>query len=326
MHGAEGFPNQVGRDLDLLVDSREHHSQALQIAKKLDSEGWRTTIIKRPWGVTQIIASRLLESGITIAFETDLVARQVWCGIPLAVGPPQASELLEIEQGMQIALWGGFVKALLIQCLAGNWSKMRARRQEWALDSVQESIVRPRLSRLAGPNAANTFLAALKSADESKLATATRALKRQLLLRHFVRPLSLVVNGSRWLCHRWRQRTAATPRSPLLILSNHNGDTHASIADGLARELNDRLVFPGIRIEPIPRNNDPRAIKRIRHLSAMGVLVVHITAETVLAYDVAKWFPSAGIVIADWSAECAANLSTSLMERFHALHRESTAD
>jgi hypothetical protein len=322
MHGAEGFPNQVGRDLDLLVDSREHHSQALQIAKKLDSEGWRTTIIKRPWGVTQIIASRLLESGITIAFETDLVARQVWCGIPLAVGPPQASELLEIEQGMQIALWGGFVKALLIQCLAGNWSKMTSRRHEWLLDPHQESIVKARLTQLVGRKSCADFLAALKSGDDVNLRKATAILKRQLLTRHAFHPISILIHGTRWLYHRHQQRTASVPRAPLLLLDNPHATSEQLIYDSLSTLINQTMVFPGFKILPFPSCTDTKQIKLQQHWSANGILIVHIFTKATNIDHLLPWFPSPGIAQARITANLPDDLTTILMNCFHNLNQD----
>lgn len=325
MHGAEDYPTNVGRDLDILVHPDSLADLSIRLSESISSAGWTVSIVRLPWDVTQVIASRTLSSGKTVAFETDLIARQVWCGIPLTIGPPCQNDLRELDGGMRLDLWGGFVKALLVQSLAGNWTKMLARRHEWQLDSDQESVITRRLSGLVGSNAAAAFLAALKSSDEASLRIATGRLKRQLLLRHLCRPVLILVHGSRWLSHRWRQRTASIPASPLLILTKSSGDSDAEIIDGLKQEFGASLVFPGIRPVPRPANNDTESIRSIRHLSAMGVLCVLIIGDGEQVDEVDKWFPVEGVVRARWLGRLPDGIAASVMQSFHAMHRAKVA-
>lgn len=325
MHGAEGYPTNVGRDLDVLVHPESLADLSVRLSESIGSVGWTVSIICQPWDVTQVIASRTLSNGKTVAFETDLIARQVWCGIPLTIGPPCQDDLRELDGGMRLDLWGGFVKALLVQSLAGNWTKLLARRHEWQLDTDQETIIARRLSRLVGSNAAAAFLAALKSSDEASLMMATGRLKRQLLLRHLCRPIYILVHGSRWLFHRWRQRTASTPASPLLILIKSSCDSDAAIIDSLEQEFGASLVFPGIRAVSRPAHNDTESIRRIRHLSAMGVLCVLILGDGEQVDEVDTWFPSEGVVRARWLGSLPDGIAASVMQSFHAIHRGKVA-
>jgi hypothetical protein len=323
MHGAEGFPNHVGRDLDLLVAPKSLESFSSLTAAILRSDGWDVSVVRLPWDVNQVIASRTEKQSLTIAFEADFVARQVWCGVPLAIGPPRSEHLHQIADRMWLDAWGGFVKGLLVQSLAGNWSKLADRREEWALGPFQESVVRERLAKLAGPGASNGYLEALRSGDESALIAASHRLKRQLLIRHSLRPASVFRHGIRWAIHRRRQRGTTTPRAPLLLLAGCRDISNEELRETLHRELGATLVFPGIRVMSLPAGGDSRKIRDIRHLSAIGVLVVLRIDGSDMNQAAIPWFPAEGVARAYWSGAVDAGtaLGGDLMARFHALHR-----
>lgn len=294
LHGAENYPACVGRDLDILVPRAGLEELGSEVEEAFRRSGWRTSRIRRPWSVHQIIASSPAAAAM-IGFQVDLLAYQTWRGIPLVAGPPDERSC-ERREGLRYDPWGGFVKRILIQSLAGNWEKLAARKEEWSLGEWEAAAVQVGLCRLAGEAVASGFLAALESRDATRLRREAERLGACILRRAARRPLSWFREGVRYGRDKVAEQLLWRWRAPVVALRHENGAREAAMdcARRVQELMRERLVFPSVRVVEA-EVLDMRARHRLRRDSAACALslLVHpkekelVRGKHVIALDVA---------------------------------------
>jgi hypothetical protein len=275
LHGAEGYPDSVGRDLDVLVSPEKVGEIAREVSRKLELAGWQTSIIDRPWKVSQVIASRECDAGI-VAFEADLIGYQMWRGVVLASGPPDPSDIYLRGNSMRCDAWGGFVKRVLIQSLASNWSKLESRRDEMQPYPEEIPVVTSRLTSVCGAEKSDRYINALRSGDLAEIAKASVAVRTRIL-KQLLRPSRFGRQPARWLVDKISERSLHAAHAPLVLLSVPDAWPQSSMEEvksRIADACRESLVFPSVKVIAGNLTGTSRHIARVFKQSAFTNLQI----------------------------------------------------
>lgn len=239
LHGAESYPAKVGRDLDVLVNPADLETATGVARKALELGGWRVVVIRMPWKVNQVIGFETGDAG-TIAVEVDFLCYQIWRGVGLVCGLPVSVDNNIESEALPSSGWAGFVKRVLIQCLAGNWSKMEARRSEWELSPSECVTVPAELERRVGIRESRLFLEALKKRDAAALVAASQRVGRRLQFHGLVSDGFWFGSLPRWIAYKTADFVSIRPRAPRLDIA-----FDSSVTETRRREFIDycELVF-----------------------------------------------------------------------------------
>ncbi len=249
MHGGEGYPVAVGRDFDVLVEENDRIKASKIVEKILVKDGWKVCFVPLPWNVTQVIASKHAPCGI-VAFEIDFVSYLTWHGIGLVDGPFEDEEV-EIRNGLRCAVWAGFVKRVLIQCLTGNWEKLASKPQEWSLIGQEEKFVPGRLGHFVDVETARHFLSALRGGDVEELKKATQALRRKVFFRSVYEGRVFKGVSIQWIKDKVAGKLLLRQRAPVVdIFFSPEIEIHLvkDILKDFKATVKKRLVFAQVRL------------------------------------------------------------------------------
>lgn len=138
INGYDDSTGMLGRDLDLLVcpaDLQRSRDIALDV---LRSSGWNVKFMCRPWAWW--IFSFLDQPGGTIGFEIDLLPR-LQSGLHcFQIGP--SNETIPCERyGWSIDPRGTLIKTIVLQLVAGNYSKFPVVPRREALPIQQQKVL-----------------------------------------------------------------------------------------------------------------------------------------------------------------------------------------
>jgi hypothetical protein len=274
LHGAEAYPASVGRDLDILVDPERVDELASKVSAALRNDGWMTSIIRRPWKVTQVIASRDTPGG-TVAFEVDFIGYQMWRSVLLASGPVKPGEVYFRGVHMACDPWGGFVKRVLIQCLASNWKKVLSRPAELRPFEEEVGIITSKLIDICGIEAATGFIEALGSGDSARIQEASKPVRAAVLSQVWKRG-GVESQKFRWLHDKAAERLLHQPHTPLLVLVvDSSAGAFVGEAKGLiAQRCRENLVFPSVLVLDEPLDPGRRSLLKLRRESAFSNLII----------------------------------------------------
>lgn len=274
LHGAEAYPQAVGRDLDILVDPGLVDDLASKVSVALQNDGWVTSIIRRPWKVTQVMASRDPACG-TIAFEVDFIGYQMWRSVLLARGPVKADEVYFRGMHMACDPWGGFVKRVLIQCLASNWKKVFSRPAELRPFEQEIGIVTSRLIGICGVEAAREFIGALESGNSGRIQESAKPVRASVLAQIW-KGGGMESQKLRWLHDKAAERLLHQPHTPLIVLLfNSKSGAFAQEAKSLiAQRCRENLVFPSVVVRDKPVDLGRRSLLKLRRESAFSNLII----------------------------------------------------
>ncbi len=274
LHGAEGYPHNIGRDLDILVDVKDFSVIAELSKNCLKSAGWDVVIIELPWNVKQIVGSKAVECGV-VAVEFDFITYLTWHGVGLLPLLFDASDV-EMRDGLPCALWGGFVKRTLIQCLTGNWEKVQKRIDECRLAGAEIKTVPSRLASLVGENISQCFLEALEEGNVEELKKRTDRVRKTLLKKYILKKEFWGRTLPLWIKDRW-SLLFMVQRAPIIILrfsQDLDAEQQEALLYSLKQEARSRLVFPDLRIFMMSVENKAFFRRVLRESSLLNLVVV----------------------------------------------------
>jgi len=288
LHGAEGYPEAVGRDLDILVDPDLVDELASKVSLALQNDGWVASIIRRPWKVTQVIASKDPACG-TVAFEVDFIGYQMWRSVLLASGPVKPDEVYFRGTHMACDPWGGFVKRVLIQCLASNWKKVFSRPAELRPFEQEIGVVTSRLIGVCGVEAATEFIEALDSGDSGRIQEAVKPVRASVLSQVW-KSGGMESQKLRWLRDKAAERLLHQPHTPLIVLLfGFKSGAFAEEAKNLvAQRCRENLVFPSVVVLDGPVELGRRSLLKLRRESAFSNLIILSMPQSDQALDIIK--------------------------------------
>lgn len=190
MHGLEGYPDRLGRDLDILMLPRDALGALSEAAVILRDLGWNTTVCPPPlWG-RRLVALREGEGGALDYLEFHTMKSLRWATLSLV----DANEPMTGTVGpFPVSAWATFAKATLTPLLAGDLARfdtdyLRSLRQS----GVVEDLVVSRTARSFGRGLAEEVVGAVVDLDAEALKPFSSRLRRAALIRMLRHPAASV--------------------------------------------------------------------------------------------------------------------------------------
>lgn len=175
LHGLEGYPDKIGRDIDVMVAPNDAESVYGHIRRTLEQSGWEVGVHKMAIGVDQVFARQRDPDGKSHWLEFDLIHRHPFCWMGQEIVPTSFSggDLIH-ENGWPVYPWGWFAKNLLIQALAGNEKKFRTNSTEFQKHTPYFPHVRAKARELGFEGVTELLISEQDSAPFSQLRNRAR--------------------------------------------------------------------------------------------------------------------------------------------------------
>lgn len=240
-HGLGNYSEgPLGRDLDVLVSSRQRQS-ALHIAACTCRElGWTLYVRRKPWVWWTFAFAEGAEK--PLALEIDYITRLQW-GPRALVGSPEP----RTRAGpFWIDPWAAFTKRILIQLLGGQVDKLRRKPDDLVVSDLERRQVTRRLADFVGSHLATELLCALDEADFELLERIAPRLRWQLLRRAFWQsPLEFARTSVYWL--RLELGLLFPKRfAPIIALVAPDGAGKSTVIAEAARQIREQMPFTDV--------------------------------------------------------------------------------
>jgi hypothetical protein len=232
-HGIDGYPEQVGRDLDVLI-ARRDIARGMDAAQRvLEESGANVGRPPRLWG-ERVIA--LLDGPTPDMLEVHAVRAFTWNGSILADSPVPSERIGPFA----IDPWVSFVKRIIMPLLAGASDRFRGAPSQLALSETEWEIAWERLPPLVGAPLATALLHAVAAGDVSAADRHAPALRRALALRGPTRhPAAALMLFARAVRRKLAQ--PFSPCAPVVALVAPPAVDREAIVRAIAE--GDRLIF-----------------------------------------------------------------------------------
>ena len=181
IHGAEDFPNSVGRDFDILIHEDAIARAVGLVCDKAARLGWQFLQAPIFWAGAPVVFWKSATDELC-TFEMHFITRLVWGGCILAtIGKDDIYR--DQANGLPLARRAHFAKRILTQVLAGCWDRMAARPREFLLLDGEEAEARRLSDRLFGRHLSGLLIGAMDAPDLQTLRMLAPRLRRALVLR-----------------------------------------------------------------------------------------------------------------------------------------------
>lgn len=218
-HGLEGYPDYLGRDLDVLVAPSDIELAQSILIDLLSNSGWRSVICRKPWA-NWILAFDAHTSSQEYV-EIDLISHWSWGTQTLSRFPRS----FDMVGPFRVDPWITFVKRDLLQLLGGNFPTIEKRLKN--VNSNYDQKIVTNLSELVGQDLAKLTVQAFETKNIKILQSIAPRLRRNLLLKSVEKPCDAFVNTSRWIRNELFTLIAA-PLSPIISLVGPDGSGKTS--------------------------------------------------------------------------------------------------
>lgn len=265
-HGAEAYPEALGRDLDVLVAGSDVR-RALEIGHRVvSSRGWSAFVCPPPtWGQRLVALSNDQDGNINY-FELHLITRLTWRTATI-VGDAQPWAVG--DSLIHRSPWISLAKGVLTPLLAGDMERLDYEYlRRHAPKLVDRATVLQESQRLLGDRLGCDVLDMISAGDHAALARTANQLRRHLYRRMIRYPRSTLENAGR-LARRTLRRTYL--RSGIHIqVAPPCAATPSELSAPLADHL--RRVFVGCVIVG-PRRFPQRLLLQFRFLSRQIAII-----------------------------------------------------
>jgi hypothetical protein len=216
-HGAEGFPERVGRDFDILLPARFHDQAVALIEQVAGLHGWSSCLVPLRWAGAPVFLWKF-EGDALHSFEMHFIDRIDWAGCILA-GSTDAGCLSQRIVGLAIATWPGFAKRVLTQILAGCWQRIEERPDDFTIMAHEAPHLPDQMSRLFGRKAGIRLLELIRRRDLEEIRRLAPSFRARLVIRAFL-PGTGVRLSAPWLTGKFARTFGIAPwRPPFLVLA-----------------------------------------------------------------------------------------------------------
>lgn len=228
VHGLEGYPDTLGRDIDILV--ADHDRKALEHST-VDLFRRSGLAVARPpdiWG------TRVLGFGEGQALEIHAVSKIAWREMVLAETP----NAIESFGPFPVDPWASLVKQVVLPAFAGEGSKAASALPEHDLAAIREQVDNDRIAEL--------ILDTLGEASDARQAVAALTGRRSTLarLKRKEHPVVSAVQIGAALVSKFRPLI-----SPSGVIVTVDGTDRRRVGDVLdALDSGRRSVFTGVRV------------------------------------------------------------------------------
>ena len=237
LHGLEGYPERVGRDLDILVAAEQVEDVLATARSVFESKGWQVARPPGTWG------ERIVAFGEQ-AVEIHAVTEVSWRVVTFSSSPKPATEL----GPFQVDPWAAFAKRVLMPAFAGDPERFKGRkRADFVLASHEEPFILERLTSFVAPGLARQFLESVAAGNHDQFVQLLPELRRDFLQNALKTPgrtaataLGKAVRGVKALLF---------PTGLVVALVGPRGAEKAEVLEALKR---DPSVFTGFTFRQRP--------------------------------------------------------------------------
>lgn len=242
MHGLEGYPQKLGRDLDILMRPGDARLALPEAALILRDLGWETRVCPpRLWG-RRLVALHENESGVLQYLELHTISSLRWAALPLVDDDERATGVVGC---FPVSAWATFAKAILTPSLAGDTDRFDTTYLKGLEQSGvgQEPLVE-RMAALFGRELSEEVVGAVVAVDAETLQRSAPRLRRaglRLMMRRPATSLRTMAGLVRQKSGRFASRTGL--RVEISFPDEGSADQFMSqIVDQLGR------VFPRVTV------------------------------------------------------------------------------
>lgn len=235
VHGIEGYPASVGRDLDVIVDEADVEEALTAARSSLVKSGWEVVEPPPIWG------RRLVGVAATSGemFEVHLQRNVRWRNVVLADRPDPVHRIGPFA----VDPWAAWAKRALIPVLCRDETRVESRKDERRLAAFEEEFVVSGLRRVVGGQLARRMMSAVRATDPRAPLELAGPLRRAAVVRAARRhPLATVA----WplVAAIRRVRMPFAPCAPVIALVGPDGVGKSTIVEDLLKV--DGWVFLGV--------------------------------------------------------------------------------
>jgi len=193
MHGLEGYPQRIGRDIDVFVKPKDIQKALSLMEEVLIREGWQSLICKKTWAYWTFAIKRSNQS--LIVFELDIGLRWNWGPVILYSQVQDESRL----GPFRIDPWATFVKVVLLGSMSGNSRLISRKLSGYSLGNQDRLIIHAHLKHLINEKLAIELLDAVEEHNAAKVCSMVPKLKTQLLGHALFHLFSFSKTSLQWL-------------------------------------------------------------------------------------------------------------------------------
>ena len=266
MHGLEGYPGALGRDLDILMRRADARIGLSHAARTLRGMGWSTLVCPpRLWG-WRLVALREDDGGALSYLELHTIRSLRWAALRLVQGGEQPTGHVG---PFPVSAWATFAKTVLTPMLTGDTARFGPTYLEnvGQLGAAKEQI-EARLTALFGPRLGEELVEAAIAADVEtlrRLSQPARKAASRFMVRNPIATAQAVPGLLRQKLGRFTSRTG---------LSVEISVPQGLAADELLREIKEgaSTVFPRVTVSG-SRSLLEKLRQQYRTLSRQGVVL-----------------------------------------------------
>lgn len=252
VHGLDRYPDEVGRDLDILVHADDSDLMTWITVAAIEGQGWRAVEPPAIWGHRVVAFSGAL--GLELHPVTQLSWREV-----RFVDKPLASQFVG---AFPVDPWASYVKQILMPGFHGDGRKVIENDASLELTDAQRTWIGQRLQglMLKGDHGLATSIAARRGED---LVKALPGLRAALVKRAWrTSPISSAAAIYRKILERGAAITHSSGTTMRIIAAE--GTSASEIKRSL--EAADRTIFTGIVCREFPVKNDSRTSRIFQYV------------------------------------------------------------
>ncbi len=288
-HGAEGLPDRVGRDFDILLPER-FHSEAVALIKQVASQhGWSSCLVPLRWAGAPVFLWKL--DGDTLhSFEMHFIERIDWAGCILADGT-EAGTQSHRQNDLSLSICPAFAKRVLTQILAGCWERIEERPLDFKITPNEAPHLPAQMSRLFGRKAGLELLKLIECGDLPTIQRHAASYRMRLIIRAFL-PGTGVRLSLRWLSGKFARTFGIAPWRPpnLVLIAPNEADFEGS---KLLVDIIGHLGFAKSRILPAAQPTFLHARwrecwKNHIHRSLFRLLAIRLETEAIEPKKIAE--------------------------------------
>jgi hypothetical protein len=239
--GIDGFPQSIGRDIDLLVQARDRIAVVRAATKTFRTAGWELVSRHRINGHYWCFA---FDRSTKTILEFDLAGPLQWGPCVFADRP-----FPDIKIGpFAVDSYARVVKRLILPLLAGRNEKVSKFASEGSSVSQTSNTMPKRLETFFGADLASSFLAAVDARNADDLFKLAPQLRKAVFSRSILRPWML----PRAAINRMREKLAVSPferpLAPVVAIVGPDGVGKSTVIHELRQLLPRLLPINGITL------------------------------------------------------------------------------